>query len=463
MLMDQDQQFRDHLKRVQRVVLALFVGLGFSLGAAQSASLEDHPAEVQQWLEMVRENHGGTTIQVSVGTHPSTEAFRAMADEFTELTGIEVQWDMISEPNLRPKHFSLATAGSTEFDVWMVDGFYIQEYVAKNTLVPLERFLSDDDLTPPWYDYDDILPAYRQAIAQVDGEPYAVPTAGESRFIAYRADLFEEHGIEPPRTTEELLEAARYFDEEVEGIYGLVSRAQQGIFYASGWLHVLYQFSDGWIDQQTGEVIADSPGVIESLEYWNDLLRTGPPDIATFTHEEAASAFNTGDAALWFDATAIAGWLLDPERSDHPDSVGFLPPPVGPKGQYGGLAGWNLAVPQGADSPEAGWAFVVWMTSAYNAVDYVNNGGVLVRQSLLDNPDITSQHPDMYQALQETFDAAAALTEKGLVWIPPTWLANPVLQVAGEWGNRALLGDVTAEEAASNIAEEIRAMQASWE
>jgi multiple sugar transport system substrate-binding protein len=448
--------------RLSRVMLALVILLGLSCGLAQSA-IEDHPPEVQQWLEMVNETSGGTTIRVSMGTHPSTEAFRAMEAEFEDLTGIDVEWDMISEPNLRPKHFALATSGASEFDVWMVDGFYIQEYVAKDTLVPLERFLSDASLTPSWFDYEDILPAYRQAIAQVDGEPYAVPTAGESRFIAYRTDLFEEHGIEPPTTTDELLAAAQYFADEVPDVFGLVSRAQRGIFYASGWLHVLYQFSDGWIDQETGEVIADSPGVVESLEYWNDLLRTGPPDIASYTHEEAASAFNTGDAALWFDATAIAGWLLDPERSDHTDSVGFLPPPEGPSGRYGGLAGWNLAIPKVSNNPEAGWAFVVWMTSRYNAVDYVDNGGVLVRQSLLENPDVTGEHPDMYEALQATFDAAARLTERGMVWIPPTWLANPVLQVAGEWGNRALLGDVTADEAATNIAEEIRAMQVSWE
>jgi len=424
---------------------------------------QDHPQEVMEWINMVKENYGGTTLTVSMGTHPSTEAFREMVDEFTELTDIEVEWDIISEPRLRPLHFSQASAGETSFDVWMVDGFYIQEYVAKDTLVPLEDFMSNEELTPDWFDYEDILPAYRQAIATVDGEPYGVPTAGESRFIAYRKDLFEEHGITPPQTTEELMEAAKYFEEEVDGIFGMASRAQRGIFFASGWLHILYQFSDGWIDQETGEVIADSEEVIESLRYWNELLRTGPSDVASYTHEEASSAFMTGDAALWFEATAIAGWLLDPEKSEVYDSVGFLPPPEGPKGRYGGLAGWNVAVPKLTDQKEAAWAFIVWMTSKYNGPTYMENGGVLVRDSLLANPEITSKHPDMYAALKETFDAAANLTGKGLVWIPPTWLANPVLQEAGNFGNSALVGDMTEEEACERLAEEIRDMQEQWQ
>ncbi len=146
--------------------------------------------------------------------------------------------------------------------------------------------------------------------------------------------------------------------------------------------------SDGWIDQETGEVIADTPEVVESLEYWVDLLQTGPEDIASYTHEEASSAFMTGDAALWFDATAIATWLIDEEDSEVYDRVGFLPPPEGPEGRYGGLAGWNLAVPKFANNPEAAWAFIVWMVSEYNSVEYMDQGGVLNRTSLLEKPEI---------------------------------------------------------------------------
>ena len=165
---------------------------------------------------------------------------------------------------------------------------------------------------------------------------------------------------------------------------------------------------------------------------------------------------------MWFDATAIAGWLIDPEKSEVYDKVGFLPPPEGPKGRYGGLAGWSLSIPKLTDKKEAAWAFVVWMTSKYNGPEYMKSGGVLVRESLLNNPEITSTHPDMYKALGETFEAAANLTNKGLIWIPPTWLANPVLVEAGTYGNLALVGDMTEEEACKSIAKAIKEMQERW-
>ena len=331
------------------LVVSLFLVIAGNIFAG------DHPVEVQKWLDMVKEKYGGTTINVSMGTHPSTEAFRAMVDEFTELTGITVKWDIISEPKLRPLHMAQATGASSVFDVWMTDGFYISEYVVKDTIFPLKVFLDNKELTPEWFDYEDILPAYRMALATVNGEAYAVPSAGESRFIAYRKDLLEKYKIKPPQTTEELLKAAKFFKEEVPGVYGLVSRAKVGGFFASGWLHILYQFSDGWIDQKTGEILVDSPEVLESLKYWNSLLRTGPPDIASYTHEEASSTFMGGGAAFWFDATAIAGWLIDPKESEVYDKVGFLPPPEGPKGRFGALAGWSLSIPKFTKNKEAAW------------------------------------------------------------------------------------------------------------
>jgi len=443
------------MRRYVRFIATLSIALAVAFAWGQS---RDHPAEVDAWLEYVQATYGGTTINVSVGSHPSVDAFRLMVDEFTQETGIQVEWDIISTPNLRPNHLALASSGSSPFDLWMVDGFYISEYVAADTLFPVEHFTVDTTLTPEWFDYDDILPAYRMAIASVDGVPYAVPTAGESRFIAYRKDLFAEHDIAPPQTTDELLAAAQYFKENVPGVHGFVSRARTGGFFASGWLHILYQFSDGWVDQETGEILADSQEVIDSLDYWTTLLRTGPDDIANFTHEEASATFNAGNAALWFDATAIATWLLDPDRSEVYDQVGFLPPPEGPKGRFGALAGWNFAVPQLARHPEAAWAFIVWMTGRYNAKTYIDNGGVLVRSSSLTDPAVTTDYPEMYSALIETFDAAAALSDRGLVWIPPTWLAFGVLRVAGDIGNRALLGDITPTEAANELAMELEDM-----
>ena len=60
-------------------------------GAAENAQTGEagDVSTVEGWGAQVKEQLDGTKIVVSMASHPSTEAFQAMADEFTELTGIQ--------------------------------------------------------------------------------------------------------------------------------------------------------------------------------------------------------------------------------------------------------------------------------------------------------------------------------------------------------------------------------------
>ena len=146
---------------------------------------------------------GGTEITCAFATHPSTEAFQAMTAEFEELTGIKVNWDVMEETYLKNKQLMDYAGSSRLYDVLMVDGFWISEYAPKQVIVPLSDFINSD-ATPGWFDYEDIMPAYRNGIGAYAGEVYGIPTAGETRFVGYRKDLFEKYGKTPPETLDEL-------------------------------------------------------------------------------------------------------------------------------------------------------------------------------------------------------------------------------------------------------------------
>jgi multiple sugar transport system substrate-binding protein/sorbitol/mannitol transport system substrate-binding protein len=171
-----------------------------------------------------------------------------MEREFTELTGIKVVWDVVEETNLKNKQL-LDSQGAGSYDVMMVDAFWMSEYASKNVLEPIEPYAGNSGKTPPWFDYDDIMPAYRNGIAGANGVNYGIPTAGETRFIAYRTDLFAKYGKEPPKTMDEYLDLARFFNGK-DGVYGVAMRAQRGIHFASGWMSLMYNFGGGFMDQK---------------------------------------------------------------------------------------------------------------------------------------------------------------------------------------------------------------------
>lgn len=407
-----------------------------------------------EWLEAVRASHEGTVVNVSIASHPASEALKEMSEEFTELTGIEFVWDVAAETGggLKNKQLSNFTVGGN-YDILMVDTFWVSEYVEKGILAPLDDFLGDSSLTPSWFDAEDFNAGFASMAIRND-TTYALPIAGSTRLVAYRSDLFEEHSISVPTTLDELLEVARFFKDEVAGIDGMTMRAAQGIQFASAWLQLIYQFGGGFVDQQTLEVTIDDEPTIESLEYFIELLKTGPVGIETFGFEESAAAFSTGGAALWYDGTPIVLTRLEnPESSQVVGKIGYFAPPAGPAGAFAPLAGWLMGLSSSAPNSEAAWSFLMWANSRANAKAYYELSGQVNRDSLFEDPSVTEGFEGFYAAYQESLNQAANLAAEGLTWIPP--VPSDVLVIAGDFGNRALLGQLDATDAMGRAAVEI--------
>ena len=58
---------------------------------------------LEGWGAKIKSESDGKTITVAMASHPSTEAFQDMVDDFTALTGIDVVWDVVEETNLKSK------------------------------------------------------------------------------------------------------------------------------------------------------------------------------------------------------------------------------------------------------------------------------------------------------------------------------------------------------------------------
>lgn len=432
--------------------LLLVVALATVPAWAEDAALEE-------WGARIRSELGGTTITVAAQTHPSTEAFQAMEREFEELTGIRVEWDVMEEIYLHDKLLTEHTARTGRYDVISMDVTWIGEFAAKRVIDPLDPYLNDPKKTPAWFDYEDIVPAYAEGLGSYDGKVYGIPSAGESAFIAYRKDLFEKYGYDPAsiRTTEDLLEAARFFHGKEPGLAGISMRGRRGHHLVYAWFQFLYPYGGRVLAPGTTTVLVNSPEVVKSLQYYVELMKYAPTGVENFSHEEATTTFMQGQAAIWFDATALAPWIEDVERSAVAGKVGYLPPPAGPDGAYGAVAGWNLALSSQSRNKDAAWAFIVYMTSRAKAEEYVNLGGVVTRLSVLNNPEFVKRYP-YYPEIVASLELANRLVEQGVDWRPrmPEW--PRMGEILGLYGSQALVGQISAERAVEMAASEIQAL-----
>jgi len=413
-----------------------------------SFALAEVPADVATWANMIKGKFDGATITCAFTSHPTTDAMQAMVDEFSQLTGIKVRWDIIEEGLLRQKLLLEHEAKTGVYDVILIDAFNMAEYAPSGVALDLKPLIDNKEITPEWYDYLDLLPAYRDGIGTFNGVISGIPVAGETRYVGYRTDLFEKYGQKPPETMDDFLALAKFFNGKEPNLYGVGMRAQKGIHFASGWLTVMYQLGGQFLDQKTWKVLVNDPKTVASLEYYVDLLKQGPPDIAVYTHEEAVSAFTSGRTAMWFDSTALTPWILDPTKSTITDKVGFVPPPKGSAGAYGVLAGWNVGISSDIDAKqqEAAWAFIVWMTSKYKAKDYVKLGGTPVRESVYKDEELVKANWTFPVQL-ESLGRAANLVKDGMMWLPPHPKLMKVLEVVGSYGSSVLAGQMTAKDA----------------
>ncbi|MGE5623769.1 MAG: hypothetical protein ACM3UP_01955 [Methanocella sp.] len=108
---------------------------------------------------------------------------------------------------------------------------------------------------------------------------------------------------------------------------------------------------------------------------------------------------------------------------------------------------------------DAAWAFIVYMTSKLKGPEYVLHGGVPTRVSTYRNPELVAKNPS-YPVQLEALACANALVEKGIAWIPPTPKLGKVLDRVGYYGNTALIGQITPEEACKRAQAELEEIMA---
>ncbi|NLJ80700.1 MAG: extracellular solute-binding protein [Firmicutes bacterium] len=429
----------------------------FTLSAAVAAN------PLQEWGAGIKEEFGGTEITVAMATHPSTDGFRSMVQEFEDLTGITVRWDVMEEIYLHDKILTEHAARTGRYDVLMMDVVWMGEFANRRVVVPLDDYLADPQKTPAWFNYDDIVPAYSQGLGVYDKKVYGIPSAGESAFIAYRKDLFEKYGYDPAsiKTYDDLLEAAQFFHNKEENLAGISMRGRRGHHIVYGWFQSLYPFGGAVFHPGTFDIAVETPETIASLQYFVDLMKFAPPGIENFSHEEATTTFMQGHAAIWFDATALAPWIEDQTKSKVAGSIGYLAPPTGPKGSAAAIAGWNLAVSASSTKADAAWAFINFMTSELKAEEYVKNGGVVTRASILRDPQFIEEY-HYYPQVLESLDLAAVLVDQDIDWRPriPEW--PRIGEALGLNASLALTGQVTPEVAMERSAKEIENIMAGY-
>ncbi len=133
------------------------------------------------------------------------------------------------------------------------------------------------------------------------GSYYAAPYHGWVQGIWYRADWFEEAGLEPPNTWENILKAAKYFYKPDKNQYGILVGTKAEAYAEQCFTQFAMSNGAGLYDKQ-GNLIFNSPEMKEAVEFYAELAKYNPPGPQTW---RARDYYLQGKMAMFFYSTYI--------------------------------------------------------------------------------------------------------------------------------------------------------------
>lgn len=303
----------------------------------------------------------GEQIVVAIVSNPQMQDAISLQDEFrAEHPGIDVRFVSLPENEARAKITASVATGGGEFDVVMISNYETPMWAENGWIEDLQPYADATE----GYDPDDFVPSVREALS-VDGDLYSVPFYGESSFLAYRKDLFEQAGLTMPDrpTWDDVQRLAAELNDPAEDFAGICLRG------LAGWgevmapmTTVMNTFGGQWFDEDWNARL-DSPEVREAVQTYVDTVQQyGQPGAATSGFGDCLTRFAQGQAAMWYDATSMVSSIEDPASSTVAGKTGYVPAPVSETDAAGWLYSWSLAIPSTSEHKDAAWDFVSWMT-----------------------------------------------------------------------------------------------------
>jgi multiple sugar transport system substrate-binding protein len=276
----------------------------------------------------------------------------------------------------------------------------------------------------------------------------------------YREDLFNEAGLEAPKTIEEWQAAAEFFTDNPDypNMYGTALNNQRGAPAGQAWFEYIWNFGGKPFESTypgSPEPYADMTPLFNSSEgiavtqMFVDMLKYEPPGAESFAWDERATTFGVGQTAMVNIWSVRTPGLVDPDQSIIADKFATAVfPAVEGVDAVPPLGGWLMGINSAAEQKDLAWDYIKWFTSPEIHKRFVLAGGPPSRLSTMQDPEVVAAQPwaeTLYETQQLTYAEVR----------PRIPEAFQIMDIVGFHVSRAVQGQVTAEEAMNDANAEI--------
>ena len=366
-------------------------------------------------------------------------------------TGIEVQVVEFPYPQLFEKLVTTFQANGDQFDLCMMDDPWMPKFGTMGALQPLDSnfgFTRDSDIPTVVYDVGTWPPPHGPVPPTEQGKAqhlYGITIVGNVEMFMYRSDKSSA----PTSWDDVLANAGKY---NAPNFYGYVIRGLATNPVSSDSLPILWSFG-GNIFDDSWKVTLDSTASIDAVNFLTRKLKAfaqpGPESTDAADRSKLMATGKAYQSTVW--PGEITGIVEDPSVSQVKGKVAYIPIPQGASGKGLGMMGnWLLGIPKGSKKGSAAADFIKWMLKTDKMRNYVAQGGIPIRKSILNDSSLASANP-YFAALAKSFEAVPN-------WRPRTDQWNAVETIYGTQMNATVAGQITPQAAMQKAAADIRTL-----
>lgn len=378
-------------------------------------------------------------LRILVHGDPTFMVMENLKRQFEQIVGTKINQRAFSIDRLHAEILHNAERPTSRYDIIAVDLPWFGELVEKNILLPLDDILDIERLDP-----SDFHTAGWKA-THWRGRPYGVPSQTTPELLFYRKDWFSDARLAPPRTTQDVLDAARALHNPARGRFGITWNAARGTALGHQFMMACADFGQpmfnlnsiaGGFDADVAHrkdlvPTIDTPQALDATEYLKELLAFSPPDILSMSWFERVRPYAAGKIAMAYGYTLLAPYFeLDPCSPAY-EQTGYLPHPFGPGGRpLATVGGYALCIPANLHPPRRGAAAeaLISFTSSEAQKLYVQNGSrTAPRYSVGADPEV--------RCLSTVFEAVDAMSWRDELQFwprPPVPKISEIIRICGE-------------------------------